>query len=1197
MFKRLRGKGNGDEGADNETNHNRPQDVVHIKDDKSIVSTISNPEFPDEQSSMDIPEAIEETTEDVVILSPRVKKKVKKKPVVRKSKKATEDNDVDDETPLNTTTNTTTAESSQTTNMNNVSNQLTSPKASKVKVIKKVKPTTNMNGDDVDDQSVKSNNTGNAKKKTTSLSAHLKRGSSSGNIDVDDRSTKSGRSTRSGMKKKKSKKSLCSSSLHSKGGKEEEERSIRSGSKKPKKLSKMNDDADDDSSIRSRSTRSEKKKKNDIVNGVVEGSTTSKDRSVDQIALGIDGTNTVDALREENEALMVETAILRRQLNEAGIANGKSDENAMSQIKISQLQMDLDMAESEINELKQEIQEYDESMMEKDSLIKKLTDAVDAQLDKVEYLELKLHRAEEEFCNMEDEMKEMEDLIEIMRNESKSGTDGRTAPTSSELRVIEEKERLLFEKEAAIQEKEIFLKGEKERIRLREIQLMEEQQELDSERRLCEERKKIVAKFSSDNENDDQYVPTTVPIGVGDELRDKIKELETEHARLLEENERFNKYCLERQAKEQELQEQRDAEIKSIQIGINKQMAELDSENEKLRQEIEDLKEQKESSDEAFRETIEDLRKQYTRLELASQRPDNEGGALGNEYTCELEAEIADLREKIVEQEEHSRRQKEEIALVFVENEELKQDLQERGVEIRNLEAKFSETKEANLKKMKQKDETISFMQTEMMRIMQEKQQTDKLLREKKVETAQSQVLLTPQQNPGVDEEVEKAKLQAINDQLRQLDEENRILEEKMKEIQYNNSIRLKEKQGIILDLQEELNDAKWELGARKEGADYITLLKDRKERKTELDKTRKMLKTAEEKIADLERENAEITSSKTDLEKEVETLNKSVISMDSGEYVSGLKRQIKSLKQHNMALERKLQVEAKDLQEQLRSRDTKIRILEHDIEKLKNPTRAALKGVFYSFGRKGTDEMSLDGDGHAVESTEEKTNEYSTSVTSKDEAQEDATQETKQTAGGNLWNIFSPKRGGPKRMASGGGLRLSWDSRKSLFNDSPSDPAQNKESTKREATIDEITIDENPIQNQQQHESLKENETKNDDIAVAAIEEQSCTKTVNSSNDADASSNSVQETQDPVADTEKVTDEESEKLHHSSDTVSGAKVEGTSIQPEDDANNDLNGTSGEEADESTGDDEDDYYDEPNNDTEEEEASKRLVRV
>jgi chromosome segregation ATPase len=443
------------------------------------------------------------------------------------------------------------------------------------------------------------------------------------------------------------------------------------------------------------------------------------------------------------------------------------------------------------------------------------------------------------------------------------------------------------------------------------------------------------------------------------------------------------------------------------------------------------MKNDQETSEERLRIQIEELRKENTRLELASQRPDGADAEVpSQDYVFELEIEIADLREKIVENEEHSRRQKEEIAMVFTENEEVKQDLRERELELRDLEAQLSETKSASTNKIKQKDETIAFMQTEMMRLMQEKQKCDTLLREKKLDAAEIGIM-SSHHKKGVDEEAEKAKLQAINEQLRLLDEENRTLEEKLNEAQYNHSMRLKEKQGIILDLQEELNDAKWELGARKEGADYITLLKDGKERKKDLDKTRKELKKAEERISDLEREKADLCSNKQDLEKEVESLNKSVVCMDSGEYVSGLKRQLKSLKQHNMALERKAELERRDANEKLRIQDAKIRILEHDLEKLKNPTRAAIKSVFYGFGRKDT-EFDSDGvmyngrngteedngmeqgnsiseggdDGQPPNPTEAEPRTLSTRDV------EDAKYESETEAkGGSIWTLFSPRR------------------------------------------------------------------------------------------------------------------------------------------------------------------------------------------
>lgn len=272
---------------------------------------------------------------------------------------------------------------------------------------------------------------------------------------------------------------------------------------------------------------------------------------------------------------------------------------------------------------------------------------------------------------------------------------------------------------------------------------------------------------------------------------------------------------------------------------------------------------------------------------------------------------------------------------------------------------------------------------------------------------------------------------------MRQLDEENQLLVEKLKEVQYNHSLRLKENQGIILDLQEELNDAKWELGARKEGADYITLLKDRKDRKRDLDNTRKGLKKAEERVSDLEREISNLVSNKQDLEKEVETLNRSVVSMDSGEYVAGLKRQIKSLKQHNSALERKVQIESQNIEGKLRIQDAKVRILEHELDKLRNPARAALKSVFYSFGKKdeeiGEDEET-DGTTRQDVNTDDMESAAKTeadSLSPKQRVKGD-NNETEKTAGG-IWNLFSPRKSTPRKSRNASFSRLMGESQPSL--------------------------------------------------------------------------------------------------------------------------------------------------------------------
>ncbi len=684
-------------------------------------------------------------------------------------------------------------------------------------------------------------------------------------------------------------------------------------------------------------------------------------------------------LLEENEVLLEETAILRRQLNEVTAALNKAKSDTEELAKENE---ELKGVQREAMELKREIEDCEVAMAEKDAMIKQLSETVDSQLDKVEYLELKLQRAEEEFCKMEDEMKEMEEEVERLRdqhdasddessaNDSRDGNAGEhrqvnDAKKDLDLRYLniverenelEEREKALLEKEDDLREKERKInktseahilrhsgRGEDRGVRHEESGL---KQALDAKldevvilkrtiSQLRDENSALDKRLTSSNNQSDHALQVNI-----DELRARLLDVEAENAQLVEDNEHLLELESVRAANERQAQDRRDDEARIMQLGINKQLQEFDTENRELRKSVEDLKYQ-----------IADLKDQKSRLTQRVEKK-QKGETNDDEYTWELEVEIADLREKIVEQEEHSRRQKEEIARVFVENEEIKQELQERDIELRDLESQLSESKETSMKKMAKKDETISFMQTEMMRIMLEKQQTDRCLREKKLDEAESRLMTTIHQR-GVDEEAEMAKLQAMNDQLRLLDEENRRLEEELKETQYKIQLRQKEHQSIVLELQEELSDAKWELGARKEGADYITLLKDRKDRKRELDKARKALKEAEERMSDLERANVEYESNKQELEKEIEQLNKNVVSLDSGEYVSGLKRQIKSLKQHNMALERKIEVDEKNAEDKLRLREAKLKILEHELEKLKNPTQVAVRNIFSGFGRR----------------------------------------------------------------------------------------------------------------------------------------------------------------------------------------------------------------------------------------------------
>jgi len=464
-------------------------------------------------------------------------------------------------------------------------------------------------------------------------------------------------------------------------------------------------------------------------------------------------------------------------------------------------------------------------------------------------------------------------------------------------------------------------------------------------------------------------------------------------------------------------------ELKALQDDYDKKTIDSKLENEILQQELDDFKKRKNSENEALRQQIEELRKQKTHVEASSRQmrrmesmrmlePESTKNLdIDDEFGLEVEVEIAELREKIVEQEEHSRKLKQEIATHVDEKEEIKQEVQERELEMRELENQLSATKEASAKKIKQKDETITFMQNTMMQIMQEKQQLDKQLRGNNLDRTQTELM----NRRAEDDEAEKEKLEAINVELRKLDDNNRLLEDELNKFKYDSSLELKEKESIILELQEELSDVKWELGAREKGADYITLLKDRKERKNQLNKARKELKEAEVKILELESQNNDLLSDKKGLEKEIESLTKSALSEEIGEQISGLKRQIKSLKQHNTALERKIDDEARESRDRLGEKEAKVRILEFELDKLRNPAQNAaqnaIRGVaagFLGFAKRNGE--GNNDNAHDAEVNDESNMDDHEAKSTRTENTDRAAKENGKP--GNIWSLFR-KQGG----------------------------------------------------------------------------------------------------------------------------------------------------------------------------------------
>jgi len=399
----------------------------------------------------------------------------------------------------------------------------------------------------------------------------------------------------------------------------------------------------------------------------------------------------------------------------------------------------------------------------------------------------------------------------------------------------------------------------------------------------------------------------------------------------------------------------RDEELRSLQAGVNAQLLELDGTNQQLLKEVQELKTENN-----------ELRKQVPEKGIDPR----------DKVFAELQEEIAELREKIAQKEQLSRKQRKEVERATVESDEAKQEAKELLNELRKWEAQLADTKGASTKKMAQKDETITFMQTEMMRLMKERHDVDQALREERNKVVdlekqlQEEKTKAPQEvqrqrapSPLFDEHAQMLLVSGFNEQIRELDESNKELEEQLKNDEYESGLKLKNKDSKILELETELTDLRWELNARKE-ADFVSLLKDRKDRKKELEVTKKSLKQAECRCADLERELEELKTHQVDLEKDAEELKNSLVSRDSGDYVSGLKRQVKSLKEHNKTLERNAEVLIADTAEALGKKQEQISQLELEMEDLKNPTKAAVRGLF-AFGKKS--EFDANASTHSV--------------------------------------------------------------------------------------------------------------------------------------------------------------------------------------------------------------------------------------
>lgn len=656
----------------------------------------------------------------------------------------------------------------------------------------------------------------------------------------------------------------------------------------------------------------------------------------------------------ENELREKEKELLRK----AEVDLGKElDQIRSKEMSLNEREQELKELEAQLaSEGDRQLKLENELREREQKALQKADSDLNRDMDHARLKDIRMDKRERELTELEEELTRRKERQEALERKKESELHEReqellqkaNADLSREMEKVRLRELGLDERERELSKLEDRLSTQAERLSVRESELEERALVQQSPSEKDPGDKQSHDSSHNDVQNESLEILKTQIEGLRKEKKDleqKLTEkanMEDDHTDLVSDlRSRVHEYQLklaDLQSANDELRNSendrtlgQEAEVQRELEGVKEQLKELNELNSKLQEECSVLREQHDI--------------------LLKSIPD-EGVDPTDHAVMELQDEIAGLREKIVGKEREAKIQREEVEQVKRVNEEHKIEIRELETELVNLVSQLKDTKATSSKKMAQKDETIAFMQNEMLRIMKEKTPPPVIVKkEKPIDHNEPEMLRkhNKRNNRPEDEAAEMARVQAFNLQLEALDNENRELEDKLKKEKFEHEMKLKEKDARILQIEEELNDLNWEIKARKE-ADYVTLLKDRKEQKKKLDNTKLALKKSEERAADLESEVQNLRQNQKDLEQDVDALKKSLVAKDSGDYVTGLKRQIRSLKEHNMTLERKIEIEAVNARSTLESKNEEISKLEKELGSLR--TQSAVRGMF-GFGRR----------------------------------------------------------------------------------------------------------------------------------------------------------------------------------------------------------------------------------------------------
>ncbi len=421
-------------------------------------------------------------------------------------------------------------------------------------------------------------------------------------------------------------------------------------------------------------------------------------------------------------------------------------------------------------------------------------------------------------------------------------------------------------------------------------------------------------------------------------LLKRVTEHQIEISELREENEALKYADAQRNDRENELQAKHSLEIQIIQEGNNKQIQELYEEICRIKAEYTVVKEHKHVLGESIGE---------------------EGIDLMNHATAGLCDENARLREAMVAKEQQCKTLRDEISVLKTAMAEHSRETTEFKLEITRLETIINETKATSPEKMTHQADPIAFLQKTIFRIRKDESEVEKNIHSREFlgeKETMKEDKCTYKPVPE-DEEQESAEIQAFfHDEIAALNSLNEELQKQLETARFQHEFEVKEKNTKILEMEEEIADCLRETRARNE-ADYLKLLEVSEQRKRECDAIEKDLQNSNQHATGFQCETKELIQNHDGLGND----NKSVVANDSDRYASGLKQQIRSLKQHNMTLERTIEVESFNMKEILRKKDAMIASLDKEIREL-NDVR-----VIYAFASCG--DTAKDRDVAAVKS------------------------------------------------------------------------------------------------------------------------------------------------------------------------------------------------------------------------------------